>query len=46
MNKSCHWQAGLLEFSKLTPMVTQRKMQMAAYVARDFQHLGPVGLME
>lgn len=47
MNKSCHWQTGLLEFSKLTPMVTQRKfMQMVAYVAQDFQHLGPVGLME
>lgn len=47
MNKTCHWQTGLLKFSKLTPMVTQRKfMQMVAYVAQDFQHLGPVGLME
>ena len=47
MNKSCHWQARLLEFSKLTPTVTQRKiMQMVAYVPQDSQHRGPVGFMD
>lgn len=44
MNKSCHWQAGLLEFSKLIPTVTQRKiMQMVAYVPQDSQHEGLLG---